>query len=303
MNATIRLLMRAAAPITHGASTAGNEQLIKREAVITPLGVRYVPTISGNSMRHRIIREPLAEHLVGAWGLQGTLSKEQVRFLYNGGALGHDHGTSLSRLGEVERLLPVFGLLGGSLPDCIGPGRLKMGIAWLVCAETLGMVERDTPADWWPIIAPDFKGQEVRTFAAGNAESFVGRGQYYRHDAAAKRHDLMEGGERPSDVAMMPHGGELVIAGSEFYTRLDLDRVDEILLGALLFAISEWQDGGATLGGQSSRGHGRFHTAIDLGDIDRDTVDGLIDGYKVHVESVRDEGISFLTSLYKRAAA
>ena len=38
MTATIRMLMKALSPITQGQGTKGNEQIIKREAVMTPLG-------------------------------------------------------------------------------------------------------------------------------------------------------------------------------------------------------------------------------------------------------------------------
>lgn len=302
MSVSIRLLMRAASPITHGAGTSGNEQIIKREPVNTPLGIRLVPTISGNSMRHRMVREPLAKFLISEWGLAGKLTKEQVRFLFNGGALGSDHGSSLSRIAEVDRLIPMFALLGGSLPDTIVRGRVQFGMAWLVCEETLSLIECDTPPEWWPIIAPEFEGQPVRQFAACNAEHFVGRGQYYRHDAARSKPYLIEGGEIPEDVAMMPHAGEIVVSGSEFYCRLNIDRPSDRDLGALLFALSEWQDSGATLGGQAARGHGRFHASIDLGDIDADSVDGLIESFKSHVRESKDDGIAFLSALYGKGA-
>lgn len=299
MNATIRMLMRAMSPITQGEGTKGNEQIIRREPVQTPLGVRYVPTITGNSLRHRMLREPLAEQLVSAWALQKTLTKEQVRFLFNGGALGGEHGSSLGRIEEIQRLLPMTALLGASLPDAIMPGRLRMGIAWLVCAETLPAIERDTPADWWPIIAPDHKGQPVRQFVATNAESFVGRGQYYRHDAARHRPDLLEK-DSSADYAGMPHGGELVMAGAEFYLRIDVARCDDLTLGALLFGLSAWHESGATVGGQSSRGHGRLAPSIELGGLDADT---LIATYLQHVANVREEGTRLLRSLWAKAVA
>jgi hypothetical protein len=293
MRATIRLLMQALSPVTQGEGAKGNELLIRREPVQTPLGTRFVPVLTGNSLRHRMLREPLAEHLVREWGLAGTLSKEQVRFLYNGGALGGEHGASLGRIAEVERLLPMVALLGASLPDAILPGRLRMGMCWLVCAETLGQIRRDTPPEWWPI-------NDARDVALQPAETFVSRSQYYRHDAVQRRPDLLAEGEADDlGSGMMPHAGEAVCAGSEWYLRIDAERCDDVTLGALLFGLAEWCLTGSTVGGQSSRGHGRMSPTVDLGGLD---ADGLISAYRDHVAANREDGTALLRSLWAKPA-
>lgn len=290
MTATARILMRALSPITQGEGTKGNEQIIRREAVVTPLGVRHVPTITGNSLRHRIWRDTLANDLVDRWGLAGELTKEQVRFLFNGGALGKDHGCSLERIAECERLLPMVSLLGVALPDTIVPGRLKCGMAWLVCRETSPQIKANVPADWWP---------ERDNLTP--CESFVGRGTYYRHDAARLRGELLTEEERNAEFVYdgMPHAGEHVRAGSEWYLRCDVERPNDLVLGAFFKGLDLWHENGATVGGQSSRGHGRMSPAIHH---DLDPVP-LIEAYEKHVEDVREEGRSFILGLYCKAKA
>lgn len=288
---TVRILMKAVSPITQGEGTKGNEQIIRREAVVTPLGVRHVPTITGNSLRHRIFRDTLANDLVDRWGLAGELTKEQVRFLYNGGALGKDHGCSLERIAECEQVLPMVSLLGVSLPDTIVPGRLKCGMAWLVCRETVPQIKSDVPADWWPArdnLTP--------------CEQFVGRGTYYRHDKARLRGELLSEKERNEEFQYtgMPHAGEHVIGGSEWYLRLDIERPNPLVVGAFAYGLTLWQQSGATVGGQSSRGHGRMAPSIDWGRIDAESA---IAEYLSHVDDVAQEGRGFVLNLYTKAKA
>lgn len=288
MNETVRILMRALSPITQGESTKGNEQVIRRESVATPIGLRHVPTITGNSLRHRMFRAPLAEDLIARWKLAGELTKEQVRFLFNGGALGKDHGTSLDRIAHCERLFPLVSLLGVSLPDTIVSGRLKCGMAWLVCRETTPLIKSDVPADWWP---------ERDNLTP--CEAFVGRGTYYRHDAARMRQELLTKTERAAEFEYegMPHAGEHVCSGSEWYLRCDIERPNQLALGAFAHGYSLWLNQGATVGGQSSRGHGRMAPSIDSSF----DWDGAVEAYVDHVETIADEGREFVLGLYCKA--
>jgi len=280
---TIRVLMRAIGPITHGSRTAGNEQVIRREPVATPLGVRQVPVLSGNSLRHRMFREPLADHIVATYGLAGSMTKEEVRWLYNGGAMGKDHGTHLGRVAEALRLYPMLSLLGGSLPDTIVAGSLSLGHAWLVCRETEPVLRAMTPGDWW---ADD---------ALSPASCFVGHEHYYRHDAARTKRHLTA--SEPDDVEMMPHGGEMVCAGSCWLTTAMIDTADAVAIGAALHGLQEWVRCGATVGGQSSRGHGRMQVWCDTGGVDTDS---HVAAYRDHVESLREEATAFLRALYTK---
>lgn len=304
----VRILMRAASPVTQGESIKGNLQLVKREPCRTPLGTRQVPTITGNSLRHRLFRGPLADHLCEAWGLEGELTKEQVRFLFNGGALGVDkrdkdtgqpdpsgkknqiQGVDLARVQRCYDLFPMLALMGVSLPDTIPPGQLDCRFAWLVCWETAETIRADVPAGWWP--------WEDRNPLAP-ADSFVSRGDYFRGDAATLRGDLLTtaeledtGGKRHN----FPHAGERVDTGSEWYLHLVVRRPTDAVLGALFFGLSEWHRSGATVGGQASRGHGVMQPSVHTGGLDPEP---LVAAYLAHVDRVRDEGREFLLSLHK----
>ena len=81
----INFLATALTPITHMMGTKGNEALINREAVYVDGKVVNIPYLSGNSIRHKMIREPGTIDLIKQCDLEGKLSIEQFAFMSNGG--------------------------------------------------------------------------------------------------------------------------------------------------------------------------------------------------------------------------
>lgn len=277
------LLLKTLSPITHGAETAGNESMIRREAVNTPVGVRYVPVLTGNSLRHRLIREPIA----AAIAQNTTFSKEQLRWLFNGGALaGANHAIDLRRIERARMLLPHIELLGCSMPDTIVSGKLEMGVGWLMCAESQPVVEALLPASWGPLprLSP--------------SSEFLSRNQYYRHDAAKQRSELLENGDKDDPgYAGMPHGGEHVIPGATFLVEIIAAGLSELGRSAVIFAIEEWVASGATVGGQSSRGHGVVEPWLWTDGDDSSVL------FRSHLEERGDAMRQFVKGLYVGAAS
>jgi len=117
MNYRMVCLSQSLSPLTHGQGTAGNEQIILREPVICRDGIRYVPAISGNALRHRLVRRPLARHLCDAWELSGKITVAQLQFLFHGGTLTERSSrVSLAQQADLFRLFPFLRLLGCCLP-------------------------------------------------------------------------------------------------------------------------------------------------------------------------------------------
>lgn len=270
------LFLKTLAPMTHGAENAGNEQLIARMPVNTPWGVKLVPTISGNSMRHRMFREPHADAILG----NETVSKEQHRWLYNGGELaGKCPNIDTKRIAFCQQLLPHTEIIGCSLPDTIVSGKLRHGIAWIVSLETQETIRFDVPNDWIDagIIFPP-------------AHEYIRSYQYYRHDAS--KNIEIEGDD--NGYKGMPHGGEHVIAGAGFVCTLHADGLSELGQSALLWGIEQWAAGGATLGGQSSRGHGKVKPYLWT---DSEVTSDM---YRQHLIDNRDAMLDFVRSLYAK---
>lgn len=288
LNVTVRLLSEVVSPLTHMAGTAGNESLVARSPVITPRGVRRVPWLSGNGLRHRLVREPGALWLIRTLRLIGRLTWQQANFLLCGGSLTDSTGREdTRRIAEMQELFPLLRLLGGSLPDQILAGSLRAWPGRLVCEETRPYLVADLPGS-----IPDA--------VLRPAESFVAPYQYTRGDAR-KQYPRMATDPVDADPAssnLMIFAGEQVIAGALFAHGFTLAACSPLEVGCLLHALGEWRAAGGTVGGGAGRGHGRLTTSlVDDGGLD---VDGLVAGYVAHVEAHADRCRAWLEAAFAR---
>lgn len=278
----------AVSPITHMSGTAGNEAIIAREAIVTPRGKLGVPYLSGNAIRHRMVREPGARWLIEEYGLIGRLSLAQLNFLFHGGNLTEGGGReNTARIAEFQRLFPLGRLIGGTLPDQILAGSLVVWRGSLVCEENRGYLEAVLPAPF-----PGALPSRLRP-----AESFVTGYQYTRGDAAKSSAGLasresLTAGEASSNL--MIFAGQSVARGAAFLHGFTIEHGSILELGALLWSLSLWQAAGGTIGGQASRGHGRLKLAI-LGSLAQDEA---VASYLDHARSVRDEAVQWLTDVF-----
>ena len=122
----IPLTLTALSPISHGAGTSGNTQLLRTREVVGPDGSRAsVPYVSGNSLRHTL-RAALAWHLVRTLEVEdGSLAKRTVDLLWSGGALTTTgNQADLDMIRRVHQLVPGLGLFGYSAKSDITAGTL-----------------------------------------------------------------------------------------------------------------------------------------------------------------------------------
>lgn len=277
----------ARSPITHMATTHGNEQVVNRETVVTPDGLRHVPVLSGNALRHAVVRNPWARHLVEAWELRGQLTLDQLNFLFHGGQLTEKGGRiKLQQQSDLYRLFPVLRLLGCSLPGQIVPGALQALRGVLVCRENRDRLVSLLPEVEWP--------QRLRP-----AVAYLDGYTYYRHDASKTAPDLVSQADAAADYEGMIFAGQSVIAGAVFVHGFTITHCGDLELGGLLHALRRWLAGGATIGGQAARGHGRLDTrwAMPSG-LDETQEDDLVAEYCDYVARVKDEAIAFLNDVF-----
>lgn len=280
-------LSKLLSPMTHNVGTEGNETLINREAVATPQGIRWVPVLSGNAIRHRMIRDPGARFLVDRWGLGGELTLKLAQFLFHGGSLDSSCPTeSLTRIRTWWRLLPLIRILGGSLPDLIVGGAIAAWRGLLVCRENESRLRCLVPADWIP------DGRLIP------ADRMIGRYQYTRQDAGRTVPDLVK--ESPAGLleesGQMIYSGQQVNAGAAFLHGFRLRDATLVDLGCLLLSLALWQQDNATIGGQSAKGHGRL--AIGCAVTPEVDTTAAMEAYAVHVESVKDEAVAWMGSQF-----
>lgn len=279
-------LSKAASPITHQLGTVGNESIVNVEDVRTPLGNRKVPVLSGNAIRNRMLRSPGADYLIDALGLGGKLSRDVLNLLYHGGLKREKaKRPSLSRIADMHRLFPLLRLLGVCLPEAIVSGELIAYRAMLVCKENKSRIEAIAPEGW-----------TTETHLAP-ATAFVERWQYVR---GIMPHALAHSATDESDddtSTMMPFAGTCVIPGSEWAHGFSVADCKQLEFGCILHCLRKWDADGATIGGQSSRGHGVL--SLSFWDDSGFEHDESVAMYEKHVSDNADACREFLAGCYK----
>lgn len=282
---TIQCLSEAVSPITHMSGTAGNEGIVAREPVHTDRGVMMIPFLSGNALRHRCVREPMALWLIDRYGLKGKLSLLQLNFLLHGGSLTQSNAhENTRRIAEMHEYWPMLRVCGGSLPDQILAGAMDVWRGTLVCEENrqaLAMTMGRVPAS-----------------RMLSSERFLSGYQYTRGDAkksglSRERDDITE------ESNLMIYSGQAVTRGALFHHGFVLKHVNEIELGCLLLSLRLWQAGGGTIGGNARLGHGRLRLEL----IDQVDDDAIVKAYVDYVDSVREEAIEWLDECFTKAKA
>jgi hypothetical protein len=286
----IIVLLKAVSPITHMSGTEGNEAVIMREPVCFDGETRWVPVLTGNSLRHCMIREPGMLDLISRAGMSGKLSLSQYNFLLHGGALSKSTKASdlkRSRLGR--ELMPLFSILGGSLDNEIVSGWMDVGRGNLVCLENQGRLK---------LMYPEISENLADVYGGSGehllpAETFVAPYQYTRGDASK----WIE--ESASDQTnLMIFSGQQINPGAAFITRITLRNCGEMELGALLCAIELWS---GVVGGQRSRGHGLVIASYSISRGSKnDDAQRLIDGYISHTETNAGNISSWMNSAFCR---
>jgi len=121
--------LTAASSIAHGGETRGTITLLRRELIVTPDGeLKYVPIISGNTLRGRLRR--IGEELLrDAVGYAGQLHPAAAHVLRGGGALAKTSHEPLSgsRLQGLRELVPQIAVFGGAGGGVIINGALDVG--------------------------------------------------------------------------------------------------------------------------------------------------------------------------------
>lgn len=272
-------------PISHMSGTEGNEAILNREAVATSQGVQWVPSLSGNAIRHKAVRAPGMRWLADAYGLSGSLTLAQYNYLFHGGALTLSTKVEdLARVADWQRLWPLGRLIGGCLPDQVLAGSLQTWRGVLACRENATAMRAILP----PELIPD---RPLRS-----AASLVDGWQYTRSGSASRNPDLLAEGQG-AEGDLMIFAGQAVMRGAVWVHGFTLPHVSDVEVGALLWSLSLWQQEGGTIGGMSARGHGRLATSIVTDGLD---VEGLIEGYKTYAMSVRDEAVAWLRDVFRK---
>lgn len=289
------LTLTAVEPISHGAGTSGNTQLLRTADVILPDGRRTaVPYVSGNSLRHTL-RAALAWHLVRTLQLpEKSLSKRVVDLLWSGGALtstGNQADLELNR--RVHTRLPGVGALGYSAQSDIVAGTLWVDNIHLVCQENrfrLPVHLADHPHAKLPAGA-------MRTETFGTRHD-VARTPVDRYIALLDNTGELDlGTAEPLPTTQMIYDMQVIKPGAVLWSGLHLYAPTAGHVAALAVAVDEAAPEVAghrilPLGGKRSVGFGSCRLEADLtvlGDVAE-----LRAQYEAHLHAHREEILTLL---------
>lgn len=271
--------------------TSGNESLINREPIMTRNGVVHVPVLSGNALRHRVIRDPGAKYLIGLYNLAGKLNIDQLNFMLSGGSLTESSvSENMNTIANMQRLFPLYRLLGGSLRNQIIAGSLQVGRGLLVCEENRETINKSIPSEFASIDT-----------ALLHAEVFVAQYQYTRGDVKRMKDidffaavDELNNPDAPSNL--MIYSGQSVMRNAIFAHEITAINISNLELGALMDALSRWQAKGGTIGGNTRIGHGKLKTMVHVTpDVN---ISDSIEKYREYAASVKDEATQWLNDSF-----
>jgi hypothetical protein len=209
---------------------------VKPQSVTYPSAdtmVADVPALSANSIRHEMVREPGALHLLNALGLRfEDLPAPVATMLYNAGDLNTTAPDTAFRLArEIRERYPLLGLLGGATSGfLLGASNLEVS-AWLIGTENAEALAR--------------YGIEPQRSVFDLLDS----AEHTRHT------------QKRVEGSPMPFGFETLAAGAEALVEFRLrPYATDMELGALIAALATYAGADGTLFGQSARGYGLVTT-------------------------------------------
>ena len=270
--------LTALSPIHHGGSEDyGTTKLILTlpTVIINPLTgkeeIDTIPTIHGNAIRGYLRRLIMDDFLTQ---LDYELdSKKVYHFLFTGGILEaldpKDKGAiNLTLKKQIRELIPPISLVGSALGNQMIQGKLKVGMADIVCAETKHYIEEYSDYDF---SAYNLKGSDFGT----------------------RLDDLKEGKTEEDEQAhQMKYEFETLIRGTKFTHEFILEDCNSIEKACFHRMMSLWEER-PYLGGKSGTGYGKVR-------LDYQGIDDLTDiSYLNYLHDRKEEISNLLDELVK----
>lgn len=124
-------------PLHHGQGAEGNESLFRRQRMVVKGDVLDLPVLSGNSLKHNLIRAPGVRHMLRILDIpEQSLSRAAVHLLFSGGALSKTGSAiNIAEYRRLQTLIPILGVCGGATGNTMVQSSVTVGDAYPVCEE------------------------------------------------------------------------------------------------------------------------------------------------------------------------
>lgn len=266
--------MTALSSISHnGGQSFGTSSKLRREKFVQPDGsVEGIPVLSGNGLRG-MLRDKGMLQMCGMLGYGVNEETGEVRglslpafyFLFSGGTLTSEGGKALDidRARELRGLIPLVGVFGGAVGNMILPGKVQIGKAIPICAETVHLLPEqfrlETPQSIWEYLQEemytrkdDEKNERLRIVLEPGARKQI---------AAGKASETKDGNGDGQHQQMMYYV-ETLAAGTRFYWRITLDDATDVEFEAFLACLAQFSRS-PHVGGKSNVGLGHVSVKFD----------------------------------------
>ena len=261
------------------------ETLVEREYDLpdisyasAPIQPVEVPAISGNSLRHQVVRAPAMWHMLAHLGLaeafpgQGPLPAGLEALFENGGNIekgAKQPDSAFSLAWRIRHLYPSLDLLGG-VTDSFDLHESRLSVSgWLVCREN------------------------ARAFASSPAADLP--------TASVSVFDLLDDVTLTRQASRSGSGQmiwsfEALCPGTQVLVRLKLKPWTPILTrGALVAAVNTYLETDGTLCGQAARGYGNVvGELITSPDLDGVSDQECLSAYESYLAANRDQLVAGL---------
>ena len=269
--------LTALSPIHHGGSEDyGTTKLILTlpTVIINPLTnneeIDNIPAIHGNAIRGYLRRLIMDDFLTQ---LDYELdSKKVYHFLFTGGILealdSKDKGAiNLTLKKQIRELIPPISLVGSALGNQMIQGKLKVGMADIVCAETKHYIEEYSDYDF---SAYNLKGSDFGT----------------------RLDDLKEERDDDEQAHQVKYEFETWIRGTKFTHEFILEDCNDVEKACFRRMFELWKER-PYLGGKSGTGYGKVK-------LDYPEINSLSDDdYLKYVDENKELICNFLDELVK----
>jgi CRISPR type IV-associated protein Csf2 len=268
--------MTALSSIAHnGGQSFGIETKLRRERFVQPDGsVEEVPVISGNGLRG-MLRDRGMWHMCRelGYGVDENagkvlgLSLSAFYFLFSGGSLSEGSaGIDVDYARKLRDAIPLISIFGGAVGNQILPGKLKVGKAIPICAETNHLLpdqyQNGGHSIWDYLQAEmytrkdDERNEKLRTVIDGHSWK-----QLNANQVEPLLSKIQEEKVERSPQQMLYYV-ETFAAGTRFYWKLTLEDVNDIEYDAFMTTLAEFSKS-PYVGGKSAVGLGEVAVKFD----------------------------------------
>jgi CRISPR/Cas system CSM-associated protein Csm3 (group 7 of RAMP superfamily) len=235
--------IEALSPIHHGGSESHGTikpilvlPTVVKNAETGEEEIDLIPTIHGNSIRGNL-RSLIMQDFLDLLDYQLD-SKKVYHFLFDGGMLeavdAKDKGAiNLKMKDAIRKHIPPISLLGSALGNQMIQGKLKVGMADIVCKETAHYLPFDEQGE------PNFSAYGLRS-----------------KDFGTRLDSLKEDREEGEAATQMKYEFQTLITGTRFTHEISLEDPQPHEKACLIRMLNLWKER-PYIGGKSGSGYGK----------------------------------------------